>query len=67
MWCRFFQKLERSLIYTFWPGVGEDIENEDDNLDVEDEVEENEDLIETNYTNGNNGVVKFLIKSVLSV
>ena len=53
-----FKKLEHSLIHTFWPGLGEDIENEDDISDVEDEVEENEDLIETNYTNGNNELVK---------
>ena len=53
-----FKKLERSLIHTFWPGVGEDIENEDDFLDVEDEIEEDEDLIETRYLNGNNEVVK---------
>ena len=33
-----FKKLERSLIHTCWPGVGEDIENEDGDL-----IEENED------------------------
>ena len=53
-----FKKLECSLIHTFWPGHGEDIENEDDILDVDDEVEENEDLIGTQYLNGNNEVVK---------
>ena len=53
-----FKKLERSLIHTFWPGVGEDIENGDDFSDVEDEVEEDGDLIETQYLNGNNEVVK---------
>ena len=53
-----FKKLERSLIHTFWPGHGEDIENEDDILDVEEENEEHEDLIETSYTNGNKEVVK---------
>ena len=53
-----FKKLERSLIHTFWPGVGEYIENEDDNSDVEDEDEENEDLIGTEYLNGNNDMVK---------
>ena len=47
-----FKKLERNLIHTFWPGHGEDI------LDVDDELEENEDLIETQYLNGNNEVVK---------
>ena len=54
-----FQILERNLIHTFWPGHGEDIENEDDDdLVEEDVVEENEDLIETQYFNGNNEVVK---------
>ena len=53
-----FKKLERSLIHTFWPDVGEDIEDEDDISDVEDEVEEHGDLIETQYLNGNNEVVK---------
>ena len=52
-----FEKLERSLIHTFWPDVGEDIENEDDISDEEDEVEE-DDLIATQYLNGNNEVVK---------
>ena len=37
---------------------GEDIGNEDDISDVGDEVEEDGDLIETSYTNGNNEVVK---------
>ena len=55
-----FKKIELSLIHTCWPGHGEDIENEDDDDDLveEDVVEENEDLIETSYTNGNNEVVK---------
>ena len=39
------------MIHICWPGHGEDIENEDDISDVEDEVE-------TNYTNGNNDLVK---------
>ena len=43
------KKLERSLIQTFWPGVGED---------TEDEVEEDGDFIETSYNNGNKDVVK---------
>ena len=43
-----FRKLEYSLIHTFWPGHGED---EDDDLIEEDVVEENEDLIETQYLN----------------
>ena len=41
------KRLERSLIHAFWPGHGEDRENEDDNSDVEDENEEGGDLIET--------------------
>ena len=53
-----FKKLERSLIHTFWLGHGEDKENEDDISDEEDEVEEDGDLIETQYLNGNNEVVK---------
>ena len=53
-----FEKLERSLIHTNWHGHGEDIENENDIADVEDEVEEDENLIETPYLNGNNKVVK---------
>ena len=53
-----FKKLEHSLIHTFWPGHGEDIENEDDDMVEEDVVEETEDLIETQYFNGNNEVVK---------
>ena len=49
------------MIHTCWPGHGED---EDDKSDVEnavaeDETEEDEDLIETQYLNGNNEVVKF--------
>ena len=50
-----FKKLERSLIHSFWAGVGEDIEDEEDE---EDEIEEDDDVIETNYCNGNNEVVK---------
>ena len=53
-----FKKLERNLIRSSWPVHGEDIEKEDDILDVDDEIEENEDLIETPYLNGNNEVVK---------
>ena len=48
-----FKKLERSMIHTFWPGI------EDDISDVEDEVEEDEDLVEINYANGKNEIVKF--------
>ena len=53
-----FKKVERNLIHSFWSGHGEDIENEDDILDVDGELEENEDLIETQYFNWNNEVVK---------
>ena len=49
-----FEKLEHSLIHSFWPGHGED----DDDLVEEDVVEGNEDLIETQYFVGNNEVVK---------
>ena len=48
-----FKKLERSLIHTFWSGHGED-----DDLVEEDIVEEDENLIEPDYCNGNNEVVK---------
>ena len=42
------KKLDHSLIHTFWPGHGED-----QNENVEDVI-----LIEPSYTNGNNEVVK---------
>ena len=51
-----FKKLEHTQKHSSWPGVGEDIEDEDDDLVEEDE--ENEDLIESFYTNGNNEKVK---------
>ena len=59
----YFRKLEHSLIHAFWPGHGEDQdqdqnEDEDDISDVEDEVEQDGDLIETQYLNGNDEVVK---------
>ena len=57
-----FKKLEHSLIHTFWPGVAEDIETEDDFSDVEDEDEEDGELTETSYTNGNNEVNKSFIQ-----
>ena len=49
----FLKKLEHSLIHSFWLGHGEN----DDDLVEEDVVEEN-DLIETQYHNGINEVVK---------
>ena len=51
-----FKKLEHTQIQICWSGVGEEEENEDDDLVEEDE--ENEDLIGTIYTNGNNEMVK---------
>ena len=51
-----FEKLEQTQIHTFWPGFEEHEENEDDYLVEEDE--ENEDLIDTKFYNGNNDVVK---------
>ena len=45
--------LERSQIHTFWPHIEEREEDEDDVL-----VEEDEDLIETNFCSGTNEVVK---------
>ena len=62
-----FKKLEHKMIHTCWPGHGEDIENEDGISDVEDEVAENKDLIETQYLNGNNEVVKIFNQNVSSV
>ena len=60
-----FTKLEHTQIHTCWSDVGED---EDDISGVEDEVEEDEDLIETQYLNGNNEVVKiFNQKCVISL
>ena len=47
-----FKKLERNLIHSFWLG------HEEDDMVEEDVVEENEDLIETQYFSGNNEVVK---------
>ena len=45
-----FKKLEHTQIHTCWPGFGEHEENEDD--------EENENLIETSFNNGDNELVK---------
>ena len=52
MWCRFFfKKLKRSQIRSCLPLDDE----EDENVDL---VEEDEDLIKTNYCNGINEMVK---------
>ena len=48
--------LKHSQIHTLYPNDKEDEEGEDGDLVEEDE--ENEDLIEANYCNGNNEVVK---------
>ena len=48
-----FNMLDCSLIHTFRPVAGEDAIS-----DVDDEVEEDEGLIETQYLNGDNEVVK---------
>ena len=48
-----FKNLERNLSHTFWARYGADIENEDGD---DDWVEE--DIVETQYFNGNNEVVK---------
>ena len=53
-----FKTLEHSQIDTFYPHE-EDEENEDGDLFEEDE--ENEDLIETNYWNGTNELVKLVL------
>ena len=60
MWYRFFKKLERSLIHTFWFGHGEDIENDDgDSIEKnEDNIQEDINMHELQYTNGNNMIVK---------
>ena len=52
-----FKKLERCLIHTFWPGHGDNTENDDDLIE-EDIIDEDENLIETHYFNGNNEMVK---------
>ena len=60
-----FKTLKHREIHTFYPHNEEDEEDGDHDLTEEDV--EDEDLIETNYTNGNKEVVKILIKSVLYV
>ena len=51
-----FKKLERSLIHSFWLGHGED----DDNLveDNEDNIQEDVNIYELEYTDGSNEIVK---------
>ena len=55
-----FITLEHSEIHTFYPHNEEGEEDEDGDLVEEDE--ENEDLIEANYTDGTNEVVKIFIQ-----
>ena len=57
-----FKKSEYSQNHTFYPHFEEDEEDEDDDL-----VEEDIDLIESDYCNGTNEVVNCSIKSVLYV
>ena len=55
-----FKKIEHSLIHTSWPGHGEDIENEDGDLieENEDNIQEDINIHELEYTDGSNGIVK---------
>ena len=55
-----FKKIERSLIHTLWPGHGEGIEDGDVVLveENEDNIQEDNNIHELQYTNGNNEVVK---------
>ena len=46
------------MIHTSWPGYRDRDGEVEDDSDVEDVVEENEDLIETIYINGNNEMLK---------
>ena len=48
-----FKKLERNLIHTCWPGYGEDIESDD-----EANIQEDINIHELEYTNGDNKIVK---------
>ena len=63
----YFKKLEHILIHTCWPGHGQDIENEDDDLVEEVVIGEDVDLIETQYLNGNNEVVKIFIQKCVII
>ena len=51
-----FQKLENELIHTFWLGHRDGDGEVEGASDVKDVVEENEDLIETKFCDGNNEV-----------
>ena len=53
-----FKKLENELVHTSWPGHRDGDGEVEDDSDVEDVFEENGDLIEKIYTNGNNEMVK---------
>ena len=55
-----FKKLEHNLIHTSWPGHGEDIENGDGDLseENEDNIPEDVNIHELEYTNGSNEIVK---------
>ena len=55
-----FRKLEHTLIHTLWPGYGEDIEDEADVLveEGEDNIQEDFDIHEIEYTHGDNEIVK---------
>ena len=53
-----FKRLENELIHTSCPGHRDFDGGVEDDSDVEDVVEEIENLIESNYTNGNNEKVK---------
>ena len=56
-----YKLLHSSELQTFFPHNEEDKEDEDGDLVEEDE--ENEDLIETNFTNGNNEAVKIFYQN----
>ena len=55
-----FKKLEHNLIHTCWPGHGENGENEHDDLVEEDEdnIKEDVNMHELEYTNGRNEIIK---------
>ena len=55
-----FKKLERNLIHSFWSDHGEDTENENDDLieQNEDNIQEDVNLHELEYINGDNKIVK---------